>query len=73
MNQIARQGRGIRPRVSAPRPAQSAVNATQQYERYVVRAVEAQRSGDAVEMENCYQHAEHYFRMIREGSDARQW
>jgi hypothetical protein len=41
------------------------VNARQQYERYLARAREAQVSGDAVEMENCYQHAEHYFRVLR--------
>jgi hypothetical protein len=29
-------------------------------------AREAALSGDSVEMENCYQHAEHYFRVMRE-------
>jgi len=29
------------------------------------RAREAQVLGDVVEMENCYQHAEHYFRVMR--------
>ena len=33
------------------------VNARQQYERYLARVREAQVAGDAVEMENCYQHA----------------
>ena len=32
---------------------------------YLARAREAQQSGDVVEMENCYQHAEHYFRVMR--------
>ena len=40
-------------------------NAHRNYERYLALAREAQRNGDAVEMENCYQHAEHYFRVMR--------
>jgi hypothetical protein len=40
-------------------------NARQRYESYLARAREAQVAGDAVEMENCYQHAEHYWRMMR--------
>jgi hypothetical protein len=36
------------------------------------RAPQAQMAGDAVEMENCYQHAEHYFRVMRgEGHERR--
>ena len=66
MNQIIRQRGRDRPPVSIRRPAQSAANARQQYERYMARASEAQRSGDVVETENCYQHAEHYFRTMRE-------
>ena len=47
-------------------------NARQHYERYLARAREAQLAGDAVEMENCYQHAEHYFRVLRgEGHERR--
>jgi hypothetical protein len=47
-------------------------NARQHYERYLARAREAQLSGDVVEMENCYQHAEHYFRVMRgEGHERR--
>ena len=41
-------------------------NAQRNYERYVALAREATLKGDAVEAENCYQHAEHYFRMMRE-------
>ena len=37
-------------------------NVRQNYERYLARAREAQLAGDVVEMENCYQHADHYFR-----------
>ena len=46
-------------------------NARQQYERYLARAHQAQLGGDAVEMENLYQHAEHYFRMMRSEGDGR--
>src|SRR5215813_7056631 len=50
----------------------NAGNARQQYERYLARAREARVNGDAVEMENCYQHAEHYFRVLRgEGHERR--
>ena len=51
-------------RPQAVRP-QNPGNARQRYEQYLVRAREAQLSGDVVEMENCYQHAEHYFRVLR--------
>lgn len=34
------------------------------YERYLTRAQAEARSGNLVEAENCYQHAEHYFRAI---------
>jgi hypothetical protein len=35
------------------------------YERYLVLGREAQLAGDEVEMERCYQFAEHYFRVMR--------
>ncbi|MGE0850675.1 MAG: DUF4167 domain-containing protein [Hyphomicrobiaceae bacterium] len=41
-------------------------NAQRNYERYMALAREAALSGDTIEMENCYQHAEHYFRMMKE-------
>lgn len=44
----------------------SAGNAHQKYERYVALAREAALNGDRVEAENWYQHAEHYFRVMRE-------
>jgi len=54
------------------RRAAKSGNARQQYERYLARAREARVNGDAVEMENCYQHAEHYFRVLRgEGHERR--
>ena len=51
-------------RPQAPRRPQNAGNAKQNYERYLARGREAQLSGDVIEMENCYQHAEHYFRVL---------
>ena len=50
-------------------PQNSAGNARQQYARYLARAREARLAGDAVEMENCYQHAEHYLRVMRSAGD----
>ena len=41
-------------------------NAHRNYERYLVLAREATSKGDPIEAENCYQHAEHYFRVTRE-------
>jgi hypothetical protein len=41
-------------------------SAQRNYERYIALAREAALSGDNVEMENCYQHAEHYFRVMKE-------
>lgn len=40
-------------------------NAQRNYDRYLALAREAALMGDAVETENWYQHAEHYFRMLR--------
>ena len=44
----------------------SSENARRNYERYLALAREATTNGDIVEAENCYQHAEHYFRLMRE-------
>jgi uncharacterized protein DUF4167 len=48
-----------------PNRADTRNNLRQHYERYLALAREARLSGGAIEMENCYQHAEHYFRVIR--------
>ena len=50
-------------------PQNNAGNARQQYARYIARAREAGLAGDVVEMENCYQHAEHYLRVMRGAGD----
>ena len=49
----------------ARRPHNGGGNGRQNYERYLALAREAQLAGDDVEMERCYQFAEHYFRVIR--------
>jgi hypothetical protein len=41
-------------------------NAKRNYDRYVALAKDAASRGDTIETENCYQHAEHYFRTMRE-------
>jgi hypothetical protein len=54
---------GIRP----PGDARQAVgNARNNYEHYTTMARDAARRGGVIEAENFYQHAEHYFRMLRE-------
>jgi len=53
------------------RPQIGRQNARQQYERYPARARDAQVAGEVVEMENCYQHAEHYLRVMRGTGDER--
>jgi Domain of unknown function (DUF4167) len=61
INNMRRRPQGRPPR----RTPYNNGNARQQYERYLGRARAAHLSADAVEMENCYQHAEHYFRVLR--------
>ncbi len=70
MNQHERRRTGPQRAAGARRPNGGA-NARQNYEKYLARAREAQLAGDAVEMENCYQHAEHYFRLMRGAGDER--
>jgi len=55
---------------SAPNRGQRAVDARasakRNYERYIELARAAISAGDAIEGENLYQHAEHYFRTMKE-------
>jgi uncharacterized protein DUF4167 len=55
-----------RPDAHRQRQNGSAGNAYRNYERYLALAREAGLSGDRVEMENWYQHAEHYFRVMND-------
>jgi len=41
-------------------------NARANYERYITLARESVQVGDTVETENWLQHADHYFRMMRD-------
>ncbi|KAB2920192.1 MAG: DUF4167 domain-containing protein [Hyphomicrobiaceae bacterium] len=41
------------------------VNAQRSYERYLALARAAASSGDKIEAENYYQHAEHFFRQMK--------
>ena len=47
------------------RPNNSA-NPKMKFDHYTALARAATASGDAIESENCYQHAEHYFRHMKE-------
>ena len=47
------------------RPHKS-INAKTNYENYVALARAAALAGDRIETENYYQHAEHYFRLMKE-------
>ena len=49
---------------AANRQNGSAGSAHRNYERYLAR--DAMSSGDIVQAENFYQHAEHYFRVMQE-------
>jgi hypothetical protein len=40
----------------------------QRRDRYLALAQAAASAGDAVEAENFYQHAEHYFRLMQQGA-----
>jgi hypothetical protein len=45
---------------------QTAANARSKYESHVTMARDAASRGDTIEAENLYQHAEHYYRVLRE-------
>jgi hypothetical protein len=49
---------------TSPAYQQRPGNAKRNYERYMELAREAAVRGDDVEVQNCYQHAEHYFRTM---------
>jgi hypothetical protein len=54
---------------SSRRPQAGAIdvaNAKRSYERFMALGRAAAMTGDAVETENFYQHAEHYLRLIKE-------
>lgn len=58
--------RGSR-KLASPRGSAAVIgNAKSNYERYVTLARAAASTGDSIEAENLYQHAEHYFRLMTE-------
>jgi Domain of unknown function (DUF4167) len=63
-----RTGGGSFPRRSTSTPSQANAlgNAKKSYERYISLASAAASTGDVIEAENLYQHAEHYFRLMSE-------
>ena len=65
MNPITRRSGGQRPRPQGVQRPHSTGNARQKYELYLTLGREAQLAGDTVEMERCYQFADHYFRVMR--------
>ena len=44
----------------------ASAKAQKSYERYMALARDAAAAGDTIEMENCYQHAEHFLRVMNE-------
>jgi hypothetical protein len=62
--------RTFRPDRAPPRQnragSNGAGNPKKTYERYVSLAQAAAAAGDTIATENYYQHAEHYFRLMRE-------
>ena len=60
-------GRSEREERKLSRPASVRfTDARGSYERYMALARAAGPTGDAIEIENYYQHAEHYFRLMKE-------
>jgi hypothetical protein len=51
---------------STPTPSDKLRNARQSHERYLALGHAALTAGDRIAAENLYQHAEHYFRIMRE-------
>ena len=64
-NQKQQSRRGHR----APNKLNNRANWQRKLDHYLQRARAASEAGDRIEAENCYQHADHYFRMI-EGTAA---
>ena len=56
------------PAARHPRQSQANAlgNAKKSYERYISLASAAASTGDVIEAENLYQHAEHYLRLMSE-------
>ena len=57
---------GISPPSTSRKPLSALGNGKKSYERYISLASAAASTGDVIEAENLYQHAEHYFRLMSE-------
>ena len=70
-NNFRRNGLGSFSNGSRPvrHQSNSSTNAKRNYERYIELARAAALTGDRVETENYCQHAEHYWRLMRETAD----
>ncbi len=55
-----------RPQQQSRNHSNGSASAQRNYDRYIALAREAASSGDRVEMENCYQYAEHFLRVMNE-------
>jgi Domain of unknown function (DUF4167) len=51
-----------------PQPARTSQNAQKSYERYIALANAETLNGDRIAAENYLQHAEHFFRSMRQSS-----
>jgi hypothetical protein len=58
-------GQSDRARRSTPNQVNTFYEAKRGYARYLALAQAASLAGDPIETENFYQHAEHYFRLMR--------
>jgi hypothetical protein len=73
LNPTPAQGRssGILQIVTVP-TSKSEATLIKSFERYVALGREASTSGDRVNTENLYQHAEHYFRIMNAANEGHQ-
>ena len=55
-------------RTNSKKPVAKPGNARAQFDRYTALAQEAARTGDKIQAENFYQHAEHYLRLLNAGA-----
>jgi len=66
--QHQRSGARFRPKVRERSQGTSGASDNKNHEGYMELAREAAARGDTIEAESLYQHAEHYFRQMREKS-----
>ena len=62
----------VRPSIVTVLTSKSEATLIKSFERYVALGREASTSGDRVNTENLYQHAEHYFRVMKAANEGHQ-